>query len=186
MERKNTKIILTGYRATGKTSLGRILADRLLFLFIDTDLEIEKQQGSSINEIVAKEGWNFFRTLERDYLSSLVKRENLVIAPGGGAIMHQEVWDELMKTSLVIWLQADIHTINKRLSADLLSASQRPALTQNSDMLKEIAIVLAEREPLYRKGSHHAISTERPIERIVEEILNLWATCNAKKLQPDK
>ncbi len=186
MKRKNTKIVLTGYRATGKTSLGRILADRLLFSFIDTDLEIEKQQGSSINEIVAKKGWAFFRTLERNYLSSLVKRENLVIAPGGGAIMHKEVWADLMKTSLIIWLQADIHTISKRLSADSLSASQRPALTENSDMIKEIATVLAERDPLYRKGAHHAVNTEKPIEQIIEEILNLWSADNENKIQPDK
>lgn len=104
MNREKTKIVLTGYRATGKTSVGRILAERLFFSFLDTDREIEKQQGKSISEMVAEHGWNYFRAVERDFLSSLLSRENLVVAPGGGAILHREVWIKLMETSLVVWL----------------------------------------------------------------------------------
>lgn len=179
MNRKKTKIVLTGYRATGKTSVGRILAGRLSFSFVDTDKEIEKQQGKSISEMVGEHGWGYFRAAERDFLSSLLPRQNLVIAPGGGAILHREVWAELMETSLVIWLQADVQTINGRLAGDSWSASQRPSLT-GQDMIKEITAVLAEREPLYRQGSHYAISTHKPVKEIVEEILALWATCPAK------
>lgn len=110
MNRKKTKIVLTGYRAPGKTSVGRILADRLFFSFVDTDREIEKQQGKSISEMVAEHGWNYFRAAERNFLSSLLSRANLVVAPGGGAILHREVWTKLMETSLVVWLQVDVHT----------------------------------------------------------------------------
>lgn len=54
--------------------------------------------------MVAEHGWNYFRAVERDFLSSLLSRENLVVAPGGGAILHREVWIKLMETSLVVWL----------------------------------------------------------------------------------
>jgi shikimate kinase len=179
MNRKKTKIVLTGYRATGKTSVGRILADRLFFSFVDTDREIEKQQGKSISEMVAEHGWNYFRAAERDFLSSLLSRENLVVAPGGGAILHREVWTKLMETSLVVWLQADVHTISSRLSGDSLATSQRPSLT-GEDMIQEITAVLAEREPLYRQGAHYAVSTHKPVGEVVEEILALWAACRQK------
>jgi len=176
MNRKKIKIVLTGYRATGKTSVGRILADRLSFSFVDTDREIEKQQGKSISQMVAEYGWSYFRAAEHDFLASLVPRENLVVAPGGGAILHREVWAELMETSLVIWLQADVQTISRRLSGDTLSTSQRPSLT-GQDMIKEITAVLCEREPFYRQGSHYAVSTQKPVAEIVDEILMLWTTC---------
>lgn len=176
MNRKKTKIILTGYRGTGKTSVGIIVADRLSFAFVDIDREIEKQQGQRISDMVAEHGWSYFRAAERDVLSSLFSRENLVVAPGGGAILHREVWKKLMETSLVVWLQADEHTIGRRLSADSLSASQRPSLT-GEDMIQEITAVLAEREPLYRQGSHYAVSTDKPVEEVVEEVLALWSAC---------
>ncbi|MBU0909631.1 MAG: shikimate kinase [Proteobacteria bacterium] len=176
MNRKKTKIVLTGYRATGKTSVGLLLAARLSFSFVDTDKEIEKQQGKSISEMVGEHGWSYFRAAERDFLASLLPRENLIVAPGGGAILHREVWAELMETSLVIWLQADVQTIGRRLSGDSLSTSQRPSLT-GQDMIKEITAVLTEREPLYRQGSHYAVSTHKPVEEVVEEIMALWKAC---------
>lgn len=176
MKREKTKIVLTGYRACGKTSVGRLLAGRLSFSFVDTDREIEEQQGMSISQMVAEHGWRYFRAAEQDFLSSLLTRANLVVAPGGGAILHREVWAQLMETSLVIWLQADVEIISSRLTRDNLSGSQRPSLT-GQDMIKEITAVLAEREPLYRQGSHHALSAHRPVAEIVEEILALWAAC---------
>ncbi|MBI5557473.1 MAG: shikimate kinase [Deltaproteobacteria bacterium] len=176
MKRKKTKIILTGYRATGKTSVGKILADRLLFRFIDTDQGIEKKKGQSISNMVSDHGWEYFRAAERDFLASLLPEEKLVIAPGGGAILHQEVWEKLMETSLVVWLQADVHTIAQRLGADNLSLSQRPSLT-GEDVIQEVKSVLAVRGPLYKNGSHYTVSTEKPLAAIVDEILGLWEKC---------
>lgn len=170
---RKTKIILTGYRATGKTTIGKLLAERVSFSFLDVDKEIEKQQGQTINRMVAERGWDFFRGLERDYLTTLLDRQNLVVAPGGGAVLHREQWRRLMDASLVVWLQANVDTITKRLARDAASAGQRPSLTGN-DMIGEVEKVLAEREPLYRAGSHLAIHAEKEPAMVVEEIVAFW------------
>ncbi len=133
MENKKTKIILTGYRATGKSSVGKLLAQKLGFDFLDTDPEIEKKEGLSISEMVKKHGWSYFREKECDLLTSLNHKKNLVVAPGGGAILHQDAWKTLMTTSFVVWLKADLQTICNRLSGDNLSASQRPSLYPGMD-----------------------------------------------------
>jgi shikimate kinase len=152
------KIILTGYRACGKTSVGKTLARQLNLQFIDTDALIVEQAGKEISEIVAQKGWDYFRGLERDVLNSLIKQTGLVIATGGGAIMHQDIWPKLMASALVVWLTADKEIICQRLQGDDNSTAQRPSLT-GSTIYKEVEKVLAEREPLYRQGSHLAVDT---------------------------
>jgi len=169
------KIILTGYRATGKSTVGRLLAARLGLDFIDMDDSIAAQEGNTIRQIVAEQGWNRFRNLERELLAALVDRDNVVIATGGGAILHQETWRRLQKTGLVVWLAADIDTICRRLLDDGNSADQRPTLT-DSDICAEVAFMLAEREPLYKNGSHLAIDTAgRSPEQIARSIENALA-----------
>lgn len=173
MKRRKDKIILTGYRATGKSSVGRLLAGKLGFQFVDTDLEIEKTKGQSISDMIAEQGWPFFRQVEDSFLLSLVDKGNIVAAPGGGAILHQQTWTELMKTSLVVWLKADVQTICSRLTQDALSQSQRPSLT-GQDMLQEVESVLREREPLYRAGSHCIVETGKALIEVVDEIEQIW------------
>lgn len=169
------KIILTGYRTTGKSTVGRLLASRLGLDFVDMDDSIAAQEGCAIRQIVAEQGWDRFRNLERDLLAELIDRDNVVIATGGGAILHQETWRRLQKTGLVVWLTADIDTICRRLLDDDNSAAQRPALT-DSDICAEVAFMLAEREPLYKNGSHLAIDTaEKSAEQIVHSIAKALA-----------
>ena len=152
------KIILTGYRATGKTMVGLTLAQHLNLDFIDMDEMLEAKAGQSIRQIVAKQGWGQFRLLERDLLAEMICRKDVVISTGGGAILHQGVWNLLRQTGLTVWLTADIDTICRRLAEDGNSSSQRPTLT-GSDIYAEVAQVLAEREPLYKKGSHLTVDT---------------------------
>ena len=174
---KKTKVILTGYRATGKSSVGRLLASILHWRFIDTDLEIEKKQGFSISRMVARNGWKFFREQEKKVLTELADREQVVIATGGGAIMHQQIWSRLMKNGLVVWLTADPETICQRLAADPATEGQRPSLTSR-DILTEVESVLREREPLYRAGSHLKIDSSRSIMEITEEIMTFLGRIN--------
>ncbi len=173
MLKEKTKIILTGYRATGKTTIGRLVARHLDFAFLDTDREIENRQGSSISRMVAEKGWPFFRTLERQFLTGLMDRENLVVAPGGGAVLHQDIWQKLMESSLVVWLRADARTIINRITADAATPGQRPALT-DTDMATEVERVLAEREELYRSGSHLVLNAEQEPERLAAAIVACW------------
>ena len=171
MIQSTLKIILTGYRACGKSVVGRLLALRLGIDFLDMDREIEAREGCSISAMVARHGWPYFREREQQLLAELIGRERLVVATGGGAIMHEEVWQRLQATALVVWLRADIATIAARLAGDAATAGQRPSLTGET-VIREIEGVLAERTPLYQKGSHLAVDTGC---RSPEEIVALVA-----------
>jgi len=173
MEQKKKKVILTGYRATGKTTIGKLLASQLGFNFIDTDQEIESGYGAPISQIVASHGWDYFRKLEKELLESLVHTENQVIATGGGAIMHQDAWQKLRESSLVVWLTADIKTICRRLASHSATSTQRPSLT-GMDIFEEVETVLLERHPLYEDGSDIKIQSEKPLNEVTDEITTAW------------
>ena len=168
MTPQRRKIILTGYRATGKSVVGRSLAERLEVSFIDMDEVLVARHGE-ISEMVKERGWDYFRTREKELLSELAVAREVVISAGGGAVMHRQEWQALKDTGLVVWLTADLETICRRLGADPLSGSQRPSLT-GEDIRTEAARVLAEREPLYRQGSHLEIDSIRPVPEVVAEI----------------
>jgi shikimate kinase len=162
------KIILTGYRATGKSTIGRLLAERLDVTFIDMDEVLVARHGE-ISDLVKERGWDYFRAREKELLKELVASREAVISTGGGAVLHRDVWRELKETGLVVWLSADMETICRRLDADAVSDSQRPSLT-GSDIKDEAAKVLVEREPFYREGSHLMVDATRPVEDVVTEI----------------
>lgn len=170
MEELKTKIILAGYRATGKSSVGILLAKELGLNFIDMDEEIERRAGEPIKEMVAEKGWDSFRSMERDLLYELVCQKDLVISTGGGAILHEKIWEQMQHSGVVVWLTAELDVICERLSADKKSDGQRPSLT-GQDILVEVASILAEREPLYKKGSHLTVDTgKKDVDEIVAEI----------------
>jgi len=170
MKFQKEKVILTGYRATGKSSIGKILADLLGFGFIDTDQALEKRQGESIAEMVGRGGWELFRRKEEGLLLEIAGSRNKVIATGGGSVMHEKAWAKLRKNALVVWLTADVKTICQRLAADNDTEDMRPALTEMGTM-NEIAMVLSQRERLYEKSSDLAINTEKKTPEEVAEII---------------
>lgn len=159
MKFQKEKVLLTGFRATGKSSVGKILAKRLGFDFVDTDKAIQTRQGKTIAEMVARGGWELFRSEEKKMLQELAVAGNVVIATGGGAVMHQETWAALRKEGLCVWLTAGPEVICKRLAEDSATEDQRPSLTGMGAM-DEIALVLKERQELYRKSSDLSLSTE--------------------------
>ncbi len=162
------RILLTGYRACGKTTVGRRLAIRLGWEFIDTDAVIQAAHGD-IAAMVEKHGWPRFRELEEKTLVDLGGRENAVIATGGGAVMHRQAWEKLRRGALVVWLAVDAATVRRRLARDPASPGQRPGLTGVS-AVDEIDMVMAEREPLYRRGSDVKIDAGLPVVDIVDNI----------------
>ena len=170
MKFQKEKIILTGYRATGKSAIGKILADLLGFDIIDTDQAIEKMQGETIAEMVSRGGWDQFRRKEEDILLELARSKHNVIATGGGSVIHENAWVKLRENALVVWLTADVETICRRLAADSNTEDQRPALTEMGTM-DEISMVLSERQPLYEKSSDLTINTEGKTPEDVADII---------------
>ena len=167
------KIILIGFRGSGKSTVGRHLAQKLGWEFRDADEEIEREQGRTIREIVKEQGWDYFRQLERLYLRGLLGKERLVCALGGGAVLHREEMEALQRESLIIWLKVPMKVIMERLKRDPKTESQRPPLT-NLSWEKEIERLYAEREPLYRAFAHVTLYySEAPVEKLVEKLWHM-------------
>ena len=159
LQRSLPLVVLTGFRATGKTAVGRILAKLLDYRFIDTDEVITGRLGCSIAESVGRDGWQPFRDLEQEVLGELTAEKNAVIATGGGAVLHRKIWQKLYDQAFVIWLRADVATILSRLGADKKTALQRPSLS-GQDQETEIHALLAKREPMYRAGADMILDTK--------------------------
>lgn len=164
-------VTLIGYRGTGKSTLAPRLATRLNFDWVDADIELENHTGRSIREIFAKDGEPEFRRLEREVLSLLLKRERIVLAAGGGAILNAETRDDFRAAGPVVWLQASIETIARRILRDGTTAPHRPNLTLAGGV-EEIRAILAEREPMYHTTATIEVNTEgSPMEALVTRIV---------------
>ena len=163
------KIFLIGYRCTGKTTIGKILADRLNLDFFDTDLIVEQVSGLNISQIVEKYGWKKFRRLEKDILFNTKNNEDAVIATGGGIIIDPENQDFIKKNGFCVWLDADLKTILHRLNNDNKTCLSRPSLT-NKDLLKETEELISLRNPLYEQTANIRIDVSY---QTPEEIVNI-------------
>ena len=175
------RIILTGFRATGKSLVGGMLAKRLDLDFCDTDTLLCAGSGLCVREYVDRFGWPDFRRREEEVLLGLRSRSSVVIATGGGAILHEQAWRTLRKKSIIFWLRADCATIEQRLAADGNSRHLRPSLT-GGDFLGEVREQLALRSPLYQRGSDVVIDTDgRPPSELVREIVQALSTAGGRK-----
>lgn len=163
-------ITLVGYRGCGKSSVAPLLAAQLGWDCVDADAEIEHRAGCSIREIFSERGEPEFRRIEREVISELLAGRALVLAAGGGAVLNAETRRELRTAGPVVWLQASVNTILKRLQADLSTRERRPSLTDD-DPRTEVESLLSAREPLYREVSTIVVQTdERTPPEIVDEI----------------
>ena len=164
-------LVLIGYRGSGKSAVGRRLADRLKINFVDTDDLIEERQGIPITDIVKSRGWGHFRKLENNVIEEISKRDHLIIAPGGGAILDTDNVKALRKNGFIIWLKADKQTLLKRINQDQGTNARRPTLT-GKGTLEEVKEVLSLREPIYERTSEIQIDTSTlDVEAVVERIL---------------
>ena len=163
-------IVLIGYRGAGKSAVSRRLAARLGRKLVSTDAEIVKRARRTIPEIVAQEGWDYFRDLESDICREFANHDQLVIDTGGGAILRAHNVQALKKNGTVFWLEASVETITKRIGRD----TQRPSLTGNKSFIDEIQDVLQERTPKYQAAADHVITTDdRSIDQLVDTLLGL-------------
>lgn len=152
-------LFLIGYRATGKTSVGKALASVLKWDFIDADLMLVKKYGLTINEIVAKQGWDVFREMECQIIKQICLLDRHVVATGGGAVLNNENVKNMKKQGSLVWLKADPETIKKRIAEDEKTKDLRPALTDKG-LIKEINEVLSARNPIYESSMNFCVDTD--------------------------
>ena len=152
-------IALIGYRGTGKTTVAQLLAERLGYGWIDADVEVERRADKSIAEIFAASGEEAFRDLEAEVVADLCRREQVILALGGGAILRETNRKCLAQCQQIVWLRASAETIAERLGGDPTTTSRRPNLT-NRGGLHEIEQLLAAREPIYRACATLEVDTE--------------------------
>lgn len=140
------RVVLLGFMAAGKTSVGRALADLLGWRFLDVDNEIERRAGRTIPEIFRSDGEAAFRALEAEVAARLVERREVVVAMGGGWL---DV-DGLPEETLTVWLRISPEEAVRRASA--AEAAERPMLG-GGDPLERARRLLAAREPAYRRAA---------------------------------
>ena len=164
-------LVLIGYRATGKTEVGALLAEKLGRPLVDLDQALETEMGRSIADLVAAKGWAEFRRREKEIVARYGRVGGRVLATGGGVVLDPENIKILRENGVVVWLQADPGTIRERLARDRVQESQRPSLT-GGGTLGEVEEVLQTRQPLYAAAAHVVIDTAgQSVEQVVEKVL---------------
>lgn len=146
-------ILLVGYRGSGKSTIGKRLANELWYKFHDTDAEVCKRAGGkTVREIFEQHGEPYFRELEAAVVADACKLPDHVVALGGGAIVRDET-RALVKSSgaKVIYLKCAPDVLLKRIQSDPETGRTRPPLTSLGGGIEEVEKLLAEREPLYRE-----------------------------------
>ncbi len=182
------KVILIGYRATGKSTVGILLSAKLKIPFADTDMLVEKNMEMPIKEIVALHGWDFFRAKEKEAILSLTQEGAGVIATGGGVVLDKENVDLLSQAGVIIWLNTPLHDIISRLNNNTPDAALRPQFT-DWNIVQETTYLMKQRFPLYKNAADHTVETINKSPReVTEEIYqylvesaNLIKIINSKK-----
>lgn len=172
---ETSHLYLTGFRGTGKTSVGRILAPALGRPLVDLDEIISSSAGKSIREIFDSGGESLFRDLETTALKKVAQTSSSVISLGGGAILRDENAAVIRQSGVCFWLDCDAETIAQRLAQDAATLEQRPSLTGLGE-LEEIREMLKQRHSRYEQTSDHRVDTnQRSIEQVAESILGILA-----------
>ncbi len=160
-------LALVGFMGTGKSSVGRMVAEQLRFAFLDTDELIENETGQSIHEIFAQQGEAAFREYERNLVSALCARRDTVIATGGGLVADPSNLASLKSHALVICLWASPETIWERVRAQ----THRPLL-QTPDPQARIRELLEQRGPGYRQADVLVHTGFRSPKEVAQQVLH--------------
>lgn len=164
-------VFLIGYRATGKTSTARLLAEKLRWRWLDADAVLEERCGRTIRQIFADEGEAYFRNTEASILQELCSLQDHVIATGGGIILRPENRERL-KRGTVIWLRAAPDVLWQRLQQDAATVERRPNLAQGG--LAEIEEMLRVRTPLYEACQDFTVDTAQQSAEQVAQSIFTW------------
>jgi shikimate kinase len=164
-------LVLVGMMGVGKSSVGRRLAARLGFPFVDADAEIEAAAGMSIADIFARHGEDYFRRGEARVIARLLDNGPQVLATGGGAFMNAETRALVKAKGVSIWLHADVDVLLRRTNK---RRGERPLL-QTDDPGETLRRLLAEREPVYALADLTVQSRDIAHDAVVVEVMTALA-----------
>jgi len=164
-----TRVVLVGFMACGKTTVGESLARRLGWTLVDMDAEIERAAGLSVAAIFQSRGEAFFREEERRLALALQERDRVVVAAGGGAFATPATRETLRRGAATVWLRCDLRIVLDRVRFD----GSRPLAPDR----ETIGRLFAEREPAYRLADLTVDASRRSPEAVAREIAdNLFAS----------
>ncbi len=176
-------VFLIGYRCTGKTAVGKLLSEKLDWLFIDSDSLLVSESGLSIKEIVETHGWGIFRKMEHAIVNQVCILDRRVVATGGGVVLNAANVNLMKKNGRVVWLKALPETIKSRMILDPDTEAFRPSLT-SKDSFSEIEETLIERDPFYRQAMDFCVETDdRRVDEICDTIVRQLMEFNSESLE---
>jgi len=159
-------IVLTGLRGSGKTKVGKLLAEKLGWNFVDLDNEIEKLAGKLIPEIIEEYDWEHFRKLEEEVCTKAGKLDNTVIATGGGAIINPTNEKALKENGKIVYLKVPPKICAQRIS----NSKSRPALTDTNNTLEEMIEIYEQRKERYEMSAHIIFDRTDSIKEDTEKL----------------
>ena len=162
-------LTLTGMMGVGKSTIGKNLAKKLNYKFVDVDKLIEAQEGLSINLIFKNKSESYFRKIENDITLSELKKENTVISLGGGAFLNNSIRRNTKKFSVSFWLDVPIYELIKRLK----KSSQRPLLF-NKNISETVKKIYFDRKKIYTEADFKIKCRSLKSDQIVSKIMNLY------------
>ncbi len=162
-------LVLTGMMGVGKSTVGKNLAQKLSYNFVDIDRTIESREGSTINLIFKNKSESYFRKLENEISLEKLKKKNTVISLGGGAFLNKSIRREIKNTSVSFWLDVDVSELIKRLK----KTKKRPLL-YNKNLNVTVNKIYLERKKTYSEADYRIKCNFLGPDKIVDKILKLY------------
>ena len=162
-------LVLVGMMAVGKSTIGKIVSSKCDLDFLDIDKIIEKKNLMTIKEIFEKKGESFFRLQEEESVLLALKKNNCVIALGGGAFINKKIRENILKRAISVWLDADFKILNKR----LMYSKKRPLIKKEYDTNK-IKELYLERKKVYKLADYKILCNKLSKKTIAKKIINIY------------
>lgn len=161
-------IVLIGMMGSGKTTIGKLLGEKLTLRSIDIDVIIEQNEKRTVSKIFQNEGEKYFRNIERETIKKIFTNKDLIISLGGGAFEDQLTQELLLKNSTVIYLKTSPNVILERIKNN----TNRPLL-KNQMTVEKIQSIILQREKNYELANITILTDNKNTDKIVEEILGV-------------
>ena len=171
----NKNVILTGMMGVGKTTIGRNLANKLSFKFIDIDTKIERQEKNTINNIFKKSGEIYFRKIEAKITLLELKNNSSVISLGGGTFMNKTVRRVIKDKCISFWIDVNINKLISRLR----NSNKRP-LIQKKNLNETVNKIYLERKKFYNEADYRIKCSSLTKHEITEKICKIYENSRNK------